>query len=42
MEQYSGIKSKDILKFAGKSLELGNIMGGVCKNQKEMHSIYLP
>jgi hypothetical protein len=33
MEHYSAIKNKDIMKFAGKGMEL-------TQTQKDMHSIY--
>ena len=42
MEYYSAIKNKDIMKFAGKWMELENIiLGEVAKTQKEMHGVYL-
>jgi hypothetical protein len=38
---YSAIKKKDILSFAGKWLELENIiLSEVTQNQKDMHSMY--
>ena len=41
MEYYLAIKNKDILKFAGRWVELEDIM--LCKvtqTQKDMHGIY--
>jgi hypothetical protein len=41
MEYYSAIKKKDILNFAGKWMELENIiLGEVTQTQKDMHSMY--
>jgi hypothetical protein len=40
MEYYSAIKNEDILTFAGKWMELENIiLSAVTQNQKEMHSM---
>ena len=41
MEYYSAIKSKDILSFAGKWIELENIiLSEVTQPQKDMHGMY--
>jgi hypothetical protein len=41
MEYYSAIKNKDILSFAGKWMELENIiMSKVTQTQKNMHGMY--
>jgi hypothetical protein len=41
MEYYSDIKNKDILSFAGKWMELENIiLSEVTQIQKDMHGIY--
>jgi hypothetical protein len=41
MEQYSAIKSKDIMNFAGKCMGLENIiLSAVTKSQKEMPGVY--
>ena len=40
MEYYSAIKTKDIINFAGKRMELENIQSEVMQSQKDMHSIY--
>ena len=41
MEYYSAIKNKDILSFAGKWMELENIiLSEVTQTQKEMHGMY--
>jgi hypothetical protein len=41
MEHYSAIKNKDILSFAGKWIELENIMPSeVTQTQKDMHGMY--
>jgi hypothetical protein len=40
MEYYSAIKNEDILSFAGKWLELENIiLSGVTQNLKDMHGM---
>jgi hypothetical protein len=41
IEYYSAIKSKDIMKFAGKWIELENIIQSeVTQTQKDTHSTY--
>ena len=41
MEYYSAIKNEDILSFAGKWMELENIiLSEVTETQKDMHSMY--
>jgi hypothetical protein len=41
MEYYSGIKNKDIMIFAGKWMELENIiLSEVTQTQKDMHGMY--
>jgi hypothetical protein len=40
MEYYSAIKSKNIMKFAGKWMELKNILNEVTQTQKDMHGMY--
>ena len=41
MEYYSAIKNKDIIKFAGKWIELENIiLSEVTQTQKDIHDIY--
>jgi hypothetical protein len=41
MEYYSAIKNEDILSFAGKWMELENIiLGEVTQTQKDMHGMY--
>ena len=41
MEYYSDIKNDDILSFAGKWMELENIiLSDVTPTQKDMHDIY--
>jgi hypothetical protein len=40
MEYYSGIKNKDIMNFAGKWMELENILSEVTHTQKDMHGMY--
>ena len=41
MEYYSAIKNKDIMNFAGKWMELENIiLSEVTQSQKYMHGIY--
>jgi hypothetical protein len=45
MEYYSAIKSKDIMKFAGKWMEVENILSEVQKYIHGMHtftSLYYP
>jgi len=42
MEHYSAIKNKDILSFAGKWMELDNIMlSEVTQIHKNVHSMFL-
>jgi hypothetical protein len=41
MKFYSAIKNKDILSFAGKWMELENILSEVTWTQKDMHGMYL-
>jgi hypothetical protein len=41
MEYYSAIKNEDILSFAGKWIELENIiLSDITQMQKDMHGIY--
>ena len=41
MEYYSAIKNKDIMKFAGKWMELENIiLSEVTQTPKDMHGMY--
>jgi hypothetical protein len=41
MEYYSAIKNEDTLSFAGKWMELENIiLSGVTQTQKDMHGMY--
>jgi hypothetical protein len=41
MEYYSAIKNKDILSFAGKWMELENIiLSEVTQTQKHMHGMF--
>ena len=40
MEYYSAIKNKDIMSFAGKWIELENILSEVTQTQKDMHGMY--
>jgi hypothetical protein len=41
VEYYSAIKNKDILSFAGKWIELENIiLSEVIQTQKDIHGIY--
>jgi hypothetical protein len=41
MEYYPAIKNKDILKFAGKWMELENIfLSDITQTQKYMHGMY--
>ena len=43
MEYYSAIKNKDILSFAGKWMELENIiLSEVTQTQKDMHGMVNP
>ena len=41
LEYYSAIKNEDILSFAGKWIELENIiLSDITQMQKDMHGIY--
>ena len=40
IEYYSAIKNKDIMNFAGKWMELENILSEVTQTQKGMHGMY--
>ena len=40
MEYYSAIKNEDILSFAGKWIELENILSEVTQTQKDIHGMY--
>jgi hypothetical protein len=41
MEYYTAIKNEDILSFAGKEIELENIiLSEVTQTQKDMHGMY--
>ena len=41
MKDYSGIKNKDIMNFAGKWLEIANIfLSETTQTQKDMHGMY--
>ena len=40
MEYYSATKDKDITKFAGKWMELENILSEVTQTQKGKHGMY--
>jgi hypothetical protein len=41
IEYYSAIKNKDIMSFAGKWMELENIiLSGVTQTQKDIHGMY--
>jgi hypothetical protein len=41
MEYYSAIKNEDILSFAGKWMELENIiLSEVTQTQKDLHRVY--
>ena len=42
MENYTAIKNEDIINFAGKWMELKNIiLSEVTQSQKDMHGVYL-
>jgi hypothetical protein len=41
IEYYSAIQNKNILKFAGKYMEIEDILGEVTLTHKDMHDIYL-
>jgi hypothetical protein len=40
MGYYSAIKNKAIMSFAGKWIELENILSKVTQTQKDMHGMY--
>ena len=40
MEYYSDIKNEDIMSFAGKWMELENILSEVTQTQNDMHGMY--
>ena len=40
MEYFSTIKNEDILSFAGKWMELENILSEVTQSQKDIHGMY--
>jgi hypothetical protein len=40
-EYYSANKNKEILSFAGKWMELKNILSEVIQTQKDVHGMYL-
>ena len=40
MEYYSAIKSNDFMKFAGKWMELENILSEITQSQKNTHGMY--
>ena len=40
MEYYSAIKNNDFMKFAGKWMELENILSEVSQSQKNTHDLY--
>jgi hypothetical protein len=40
MKYYSAIKNEDILSFAGKWMELENILSEVTQTQKDVHIMY--
>jgi hypothetical protein len=40
MQYYSAIKNENTLSFAGKWMELENILSEVTQTQKDMHSLY--
>ena len=40
MEYYLAIKNEGIMSFAGKWIELENILSEVTQTQKDMHDIY--
>jgi hypothetical protein len=39
MEYYSAIKKEDIRSFAGKLMELENMLSGVTQMQKDVHGV---
>jgi hypothetical protein len=40
IECYSAIKKVDIMSFAGKLMELKNILSAVTQTQKDIHGMY--
>ena len=40
MEYYSDVKNENILSFAGKWMELENILSEVIQTEKDIHGIY--
>jgi hypothetical protein len=40
MEYYSAIKNNDVTKFAGKWMDLENILSEVTQSQKHTHGLY--
>jgi hypothetical protein len=40
MEYYSAIRNEDILGFAGKYMELENIVSEITQKQKDMNCMY--
>ena len=40
MEYYSAINNKDIMKFAGKWIELENVMNVLTDNQRNLDSMF--
>jgi hypothetical protein len=40
MEYYLAIKNNDIMKFAGKWIEIENILSELTQTQKDNHSMY--
>ena len=40
VKYYSAIKNKDIIKFAGKWVELENILNEITQTQKDKHGMY--
>ena len=40
MESYSAIKSKDIMNFADKWMELKNILSEITQTQKDIHDMH--
>jgi hypothetical protein len=42
MKYYSAVRNEAILSFAGKWMELENILSEVTQTQKDMHGMYSP
>ena len=40
MEYCTAVKNKDIMSFAGKWMELENILSEVTQTKKDMHGLY--